>query len=98
MKKIFYGGFSAGFVLGIAVALSMDLLLGKTLGSGWSEAVANDLNRVFKSSYPTDHPLVIILSFGVIGIVGLMGGLMGGGFSYFIAKLFGTLQRHIPKK
>lgn len=93
MKKAFYIGIVAGGLLGIIVALSMDVLLGKSLGGGWSEAVANDMNRMFGSSLPQTHFLVIAGVAVVIGIIGAFGAIMGGIFSVMIARLFSMLTK-----
>ncbi|KAF0146001.1 MAG: hypothetical protein HZA11_00500 [Nitrospirae bacterium] len=93
MKKAFYIGLVLGCILGIAVALSMDILLGKSLGGGWSEAVANDMNHLFGSHLPQDHFIVIAGVIFVIGIIGAFGALIGGIFLVMIAHLFATLTK-----
>lgn len=91
MKKIFYIGCIAGALLGIAVSLSMDLLLGKSLGGGWSEAMARDLNALFHSNMSPGHIVVIIGVALVIGIISAFGAIIGGIFSVMIARLFRML-------
>lgn len=93
MKKAFYIGLIAGGLLGIAVALSMDMLLGASLGSGWRESVAHDLSGLFKTTFSENHPLVIIGTIIVIGIIGAFGALVGGIFSVMIARLFRMLTK-----
>lgn len=93
MKKAFYFGLILGCILGIAVALSMDLLLGKSLGGGWSEAVANDLNHLFDSHLPQDHFLVISGVIFVVGVIGAFGALIGGIALVMIAHLFRMLSK-----
>lgn len=93
MKKAFRIGIVGGGILGILVALSMDLLLGKSLGSGWSEAVANDLNSLFKTNLSSDSFIVIIGVIIVVGIIGVFGAFIGGIFSVMIARLFKMLTR-----
>lgn len=93
MKKTFYIGLIFGGILGIAVSLSMDMLLGKSLGTGWSEAVANDLNRLFNTSLPQTHIVVIIGVVVVIGIIACFGALIGGIFFVMIAKLFSMMTK-----
>lgn len=93
MKKAFYTGIVVGGLLGIAIALSMDLLLGKSLGGGWTEAVANDLNHLFGTSFSQTHFFVIIGTGIVIGIIGAFGAFVGGIFSVMIARLFAMLTK-----
>lgn len=93
MRKIFYVGAAAGGLLGIIVSLSMDLLLGKTLGEGWSEAVAHDLNNLFKTNLPQDHAIVILGVLAVIAVIASFGAFTGGVFSIMIARLFRMLTR-----
>lgn len=93
MKRPFRAGFVGGGILGVAVALSMDLMLGKSVGGGWSEAVATDMNRIFDTVYSPTHPLVILGAVLVVLLIGAIGGFMGGFFAAGIARLFNTLQR-----
>lgn len=99
MKKAFRFGFAAGGALGLSVALGMDFLMGRSFGGGWGEAVANDLNRIFKTAYTTGHPAVIAGTVAVIAFVGVIGGLMGGLFTTVVARFFEVLQKkHIVNK
>lgn len=93
MKKAFYIGAAAGGALGVMVALSMDILLGKSLGGGWSEAVANDLNRLFNAGFSQTHFVVIAGVVVVVGIIGAFGAFVGGIFSVMIARLFSMLTK-----
>ncbi|MBT9537172.1 MAG: hypothetical protein AAB283_05620 [Planctomycetota bacterium] len=93
MKKAFSIGIVGGGILGIVVALSMDLLLGKSLGGGWSEAVANDLNSLFKTNLSSDSFIVIIGVIIVVGIIGAFGAFIGGIFSVMLAGFFKALTK-----
>ncbi|HEX8949840.1 MAG TPA: hypothetical protein VF790_12795 [Dissulfurispiraceae bacterium] len=93
MKRAFYIGLIAGGLLGIVVALSMDLLLGKSLGGGWSEAVAHDLNHLLNTNMPQTHIVVIIGVVIVVGIIGAFGAFLGGIVSVMIARLFTMLTK-----
>lgn len=93
MKKAFYIGAVAGGLLGIIVSLSMDLLLGKTLGGGWTEAVAHDLNALLGTNLPQYHVLVIMGTVIVIGIIASFGAFIGGVFSVMIARLLQVLTK-----
>ncbi|MBI1811942.1 MAG: hypothetical protein HY035_01975 [Nitrospirae bacterium] len=93
MKKTFHIGIIGGGILGIAVALSMDLLLGKSLGGGWSEAVANDMNSLFKTNLSPGSFIVIIGVIIVVGIIGAFGAFIGGIFSVMLAGFFKALTK-----
>ena len=93
MKKAFYIGAAAGGLLGIIVSLSMDLMLGNSLGSGWGESVAHDLNHVFKTNLPENHILVVLGVFVVIGIIVAFGAIMGGIFTMMITRFFRILTK-----
>jgi len=93
VKKAFYAGAVAGGILGLTVALSMDLMFGQSFGGGWSEAVANDLNRMFKANLSPSNFIVIIGVIIVVGIIGAFGSFIGGIFSVMIARLFQVLTK-----
>lgn len=93
MKMAFYIGVVFGGGLGIIVALSMDLVLGKSLGGGWSEAVANDLNRLFQSNLAPDSFIVTIGVIIAIGIIGAFGAFVGGICSVMLTRLFIVLTK-----
>ncbi len=93
MKKAFCIGALAGGALGVVVALTMDMLLGQNPGGGWSEAVASDLNHLFKTNFSTHHVIVIIGVVLVVGCIGAFGAFAGGTFTVLIAKLFEALTK-----
>ncbi len=93
MKKAFYIGVVFGALLGIAVALTMDIFLGKSLGGGWTEAVAYDLNRLFDADLSQNHLIVIAGVAVVIGIIGAFGALIGGICFALIANFFKMLTK-----
>lgn len=93
MKKAFYVGAIFGGVLGIVVALSMDILLGQSIGSGWSGAVAHDLNHLFKTNLSNHHFIVILGVLVVISFIGLFGSVIGGVFFVMAARLFRMLAK-----
>ncbi len=93
MKKAFYIGLVFGAVLGITVALSMDFLLGKSLGGGWTEAVANDLNKLFDANLPQNHIIVIAGVVFVIGVIGAFGAFIGGVCLVLLAHFFSMLTK-----
>lgn len=93
MKKVFYSGLVVGGILGIVIALSMDLVIGKSLGGGWSEAVANDINRLFHANLPQNHIVVIVGVIVVLGIIGAFGAFIGGVSFITVARLIMSLSK-----
>lgn len=93
MKKAFYAGAIFGGVLGIVVSLSMDLLLGQSIGGGWSEAVAHDLNHLFKTNLPNHHFIVILGVLVVISFIGLLGSFICGVFFVMVYRLLRMIDK-----
>jgi hypothetical protein len=93
VKKAFYVGAVLGGILGVVVALSMDLLLGQSIGGGWSNAVAHDLNQLFKSDLSNNHVIVIAGVIVVVGLIGLFGSFVGGVFFVMASRLFKMLTK-----
>lgn len=93
MKKAFRIGAAIGGMLGVAVALTMDLVLGQSPGGGWSDAVAHDLNRLFDANFAPHHFLVIIGVVLVVCFMGVFGALACGTFTVLIFKFFEVLTR-----
>lgn len=91
MKKAFRIGAAIGGLLGVAVALTMDLVLGQGLGEGWSNAVAHDLNRLFGLSLSSGDFIVTVGVILVVGFMGLFGALACGTFTVLVWKLFEVL-------
>ncbi|HXX52987.1 MAG TPA: hypothetical protein VEI28_00305 [Thermodesulfovibrionales bacterium] len=93
MKKGFYFGCLCGGILGVIVALSMDLVLGGALGSGWREAVAHDLGALTGKTLGINSAAVLAGVAVVIGIIGGFGALVGGVFGVMLARLFSFLTK-----
>ena len=93
MKRGFYIGVICGGILGIVIALSMDLILGGALGSGWREAVAHDLTALTGTPFSENSFLVIIGVVVVVGFIAAFGAFIGGVFGVMMARLFSFLTR-----
>ncbi len=91
MKRPFHTGAVFGGGLGLVIALSMDILLGQGIGSGWCEAVAHDLNLLFKTNFPNYHIVVIIGVIASIGLIGIFGAVIGGLSVVLIDRFFNKL-------
>lgn len=93
MKKGFYIGSLCGGVLGVIIALSMDLVLGGALGSGWREAVAHDLGALTGTTFGINSVVVLLGVVILVGIIGVFGALVGGIFGVMLARLFSFLTK-----
>jgi len=98
VKKAFSIGIIVGGILGVTVALGMDVLMGNTLGGGWAEAVAGDINRLFKTNFPSNHYIVFAGVVFAISIIVALGALMGGIFAVMLAGLFKALTKEKDSK
>ncbi|HWR88877.1 MAG TPA: hypothetical protein VN260_01330 [Dissulfurispiraceae bacterium] len=92
MKKAVVVGMILGAMTGILIALSMDLLLGDSLGGGWKEAMAKDLNHLFKTHFSPDHVVVYIGVFFAIALIGLFGAFFGAFFGLIAGQIFNMLK------
>ena len=93
MKKGFYIGSLCGGLLGVIIALSMDLVLGGALGSGWREAVAHDLQALTGKTFGINSVVVLMGVAIVVGLIGAFGALVGGIFGVMLARLFSFLTK-----
>lgn len=91
MKKAFKTGMIVGAVLGLLVSLSMDFVMGQSLGGSWNEAVANDMNRLFNTSFSTTHIAVFAGVVIVIALISGFGAVMGGICGVIVVKAFSML-------
>ncbi|MHB8877936.1 MAG: hypothetical protein ACYC8T_29935 [Myxococcaceae bacterium] len=93
MKTGFLIGCAAGAVLGVAVGLAMDLLLGGGAGGSWSAAVSRDLERATGASYPPGSLAVAAGVVGVIVLLGLGGALVGGAAGALVGRFVAFLDK-----
>lgn len=91
MKKAFKTGMIVGAVLGLLVSLSMDFVMGPSLGGSWNETVANDMNRLFNTSFSTTHIAVFAGVVIVIALISGFGAVMGGICGVIVVKAFSML-------
>ncbi len=68
-------GAACGGLIGLAIALGMDLLLGEAAGSSWREAVARDLNSLFNAQISADSaPALLGAALAVLSIAAIGAG------------------------
>lgn len=93
MKKGFYIGSICGGLLGVVIALGMDLILGGALGGGWREAVAHDLKALTGVTFGMNSLVVLLGVVAAVGFIGAFGALIGGMFGVMVARLFSFLVK-----
>ncbi len=68
-------GAACGGLVGLAIALGMDLLLSEAAGSSWREAVARDLNALLNTRIAADStPALLGAALMVLSIVAVGAG------------------------
>ena len=83
MHRSELAGTFIGGMLGIGIAVSMDFLLGEGLGSGWREAIAQDMARLFKIKVSSDS---IAVDIGTTAAFLLLGAI-GAGAGYIFVRI-----------
>lgn len=92
MKRAFRVGLILGFISGILVGLTMDLLFKDSLGGTWSQAVSHDLTQILGRPVNPDSPLVILGVIFLIALIGIIGSFIGGVVGIFLYRLFTLLK------
>ncbi len=92
MKRAFRIGLAGGFIVGVIVALTMDIAFKDALGGGWADAVSHDLTALLGRPVSPGSFIVIIGAVLLIGIVGLFGAFIGGAVGVFLYRLFSLLR------
>ncbi len=93
MKKGFYIGAIFGGLLGVIISLSMDLILGDSLGGGWRDAVAHDLGALTGVAFGKNSFIVIIGAVLVIALIAAFGAAIGGVFGAMVSRLLSFLTK-----
>jgi hypothetical protein len=93
LKKGFYIGCIAGGLLGLAISIGMDLILGDALGGTWSDAVAHDLGALLGKTFDKGSFVVVLGVLMVIGFISAFGSLIGGIFGVIVARLLSFLTK-----
>lgn len=91
MKKGFYIGCIFGGLLGLAIAIGMDFMLGNALGGTWSDAVAHDLSALTGRTLDKTSFIVISGVIIIVGFIGVLGAAVGGIFGVIMARLISFL-------
>jgi hypothetical protein len=93
LKKGFYIGLIGGGIMGLVVSLSMDLLLGSSLGGGWKDAVAHDLGSLLGHAVNRDSLIVLVGVIVVMAFISAFGAMIGGIFGIFVVRLISFLTK-----
>lgn len=92
MKKAFRIGMVGGFLVGVIVALTMDIAFKDALGGSWADAVSHDLSALLGKPVSKGSFVVILGVVILIGFVGVIGAFIGGVVGVFLYKLFSLLR------
>lgn len=82
-----------GVVVGLAVSLSIDFMMGDSFGAGWHDSVKHDINLWFGPEWADKGWFVYISIVTIIGGIGIIGGLMGAVFGAAVGKFFSLMSR-----
>ena len=92
IKVSMLAGCIFGAVIGIGVTLSIDFMMGDSLGGGWYESVKHDMNLLFGPDWAgKDWAVYSGIVIVVIGI-GIIGAVIGAVFGAIIGKFFSLLS------
>ncbi|NLI29729.1 MAG: hypothetical protein GX423_06585 [Nitrospiraceae bacterium] len=91
MKRSERIGAAAGGIIGLGIAIGMDLLLGEGIGVGWRKAVAQDVDRLLKIPVTPDSMLAWTGAACAILILGAVGAAAGYVFVRIVRRFFRML-------
>lgn len=79
--------------MGIAVALSLDLMTGGSLGGSWHEAVRQDIGLMLGSGWASKEWFISLGVVIVIGGIGITGAAIGAVFGIIVGKALSIMSR-----
>lgn len=91
VKASIISGFNLGGVIGLVVALMLDLVSGNALGGGWYEAVYHDVGLVFGPQWAAKKWVVYSCIIAVVGFIGFLGALMGAALGAIVGKILSKM-------
>lgn len=92
MKGAFRIGLVGGFIAGVIVALTMDIVFKDALGGSWADAVSHDLSLLLEKPVSKSSFVVILGVVILIGFIGVIGAFMGAVVGVLLYKLFSLLR------
>ena len=91
VKASIITGCNVGAVVGLVVALMLDLVSGNALGGGWYEAVYHDVGRVFGPQWAEKKWVIYSGIVTVVAFIGLLGALMGAMLGAIVGKMLSKM-------
>jgi hypothetical protein len=93
MKIALLAGCVFGAVAGVAVALSMDFMMGSDPGGSWHDAVQNDVRSMLGADWAAREWFINSGVVVVISGIGLIGAIMGAVCGLMVGKIFGVITK-----
>ncbi len=93
VKKSIISGCNFGALLGVVVALMLDLVSDNALGGGWYDAVSHDVNLVFGPQWAEKKWVIYSGIVVVVGLIAFIGALLGAMFGAFVGMVFGKVLK-----
>jgi len=82
-----------GGVAGLAVALSMDFMMGGAAGGSWNDAVRNDVHSMLGADWAAKEWVIKSGTVIVISVIGLFGAAIGAVCGFIAGKVFSVLTK-----
>ena len=92
VKLSLWVGCIFGAVTGIVVSLSIDFMIGGSLGGGWYESVKHDINLLFGPNWAKKGWIVYSGILIVVGGIGVIGAVIGAFFGALVGKFFSLMN------
>ena len=93
VKSSIIAGCIFGAVTGLAVSLSIDFMVGDSLGGGWYESVKHDINLWFGPGWAGKDWAIYLCIVILIGGIGIIGALIGSVFGAIAGKFFSLMSK-----
>ena len=93
VKSSIIAGCIFGAVTGLAVSLSIDFMVGDSLGGGWYESVKHDINLWFGQGWAGKDWVIYLCIVILIGGIGIIGALIGAVFGAIAGKFFSLMSK-----
>ncbi|MBI5740498.1 MAG: hypothetical protein HZA16_07225 [Nitrospirae bacterium] len=93
MKISVMSGCIFGGVAGLAVALSMDFMMGGAPGGSWHDAVRNDVRSLLGADWAAKEWVINSGTVVVISGIGLIGAAIGSVCGFIAGKVFSVLTK-----
>ena len=93
VKSTIVAGSVFGAVTGLAVSLSIDFMMGDSLGGGWYESVSHDINLLLGPGWASKVWFIYLCIVILIVGIGIIGALIGAVFGAITGKFFSIMSK-----